>query len=72
MPSIADERRNSFGLPEGLQSVRAVAEFLAVSRSKVYLMMESGDLPYVKLGKSRRVQIADLKKLIEANTFGRS
>lgn len=54
---------------EGLQSVRRVAEFLAVSRSKVYLMMESGELAYVKLGKSRRIRWSDVLALVEQNTI---
>lgn len=56
---------------ESLQSVRRVAEFLAVSRSKVYLMMESGELPYVKLGKSRRVRWSDVMRLVDRNTVAR-
>jgi excisionase family DNA binding protein len=54
----------------GLRPVRAVAEFLAISRSKVYQLMETGDLPYVKLGKSRRVRWADVLALVERNTIG--
>ena len=40
---------------EGLMTVLQAAEFLSVSRSKLYAMMEAGQLPYVKLGKSRRI-----------------
>ena len=54
----------------GLRPVRAVAEFLAISRSKVYQLMEVGDLPYVKLGKSRRVRWADVLALVDRNTIG--
>jgi excisionase family DNA binding protein len=54
----------------GLRSVRTVAEFLAISRSKVYQLMESGQLPYVKLGKSRRVRWSDVLALVERHTVG--
>jgi excisionase family DNA binding protein len=56
----------------GLRPVQAVAQFLAISRSKVYQLMDSGDLPYVKLGKSRRVRWTDVLQLVEDNTVSRS
>jgi excisionase family DNA binding protein len=49
-----------------------VARYLSLSRSKVYAMMEAGELPYVKLGKSRRVRWADVLTLIKENTVGRA
>lgn len=55
----------------GLRTVNEVAEFLGVSRSKVYTLMDEGDLPYVKLGKTRRVVWDDVLKLIEQNIVGR-
>lgn len=54
----------------GLRPVHAVAKFLAISRSKVYQMMDAGQLPYVKLGKSRRVRWNDVLKLIDQNMVG--
>ena len=56
----------------GLRPVGAVAAFLSISRSKVYQLMEAGDLPYVKLGKSRRVRWDDVLKLVEQNMIVRS
>jgi excisionase family DNA binding protein len=56
----------------GLRPVREVAAFLSLSRSKVYQLMEAGDLPYVKLGKSRRVRWDDVLKLVEQNVIVRS
>ncbi len=40
---------------DGLLTVGECAEFLHVSRSKVYEMMDAGILCYVKLGRSRRI-----------------
>lgn len=50
---------------DGLMRVPEVARFLGLSRSKVYGLMESGDLGYVKIGKSRRVTRVELLRLIE-------
>jgi excisionase family DNA binding protein len=54
-----------------LARVPEIAAFLSLSRSKVYQMMDAGELPYVKLGKSRRVRWSDVMALIAANTVGR-
>ena len=40
---------------DGLQAVDEAADFLGLSRSKLYQLMDQGHLPYVKIGKSRRV-----------------
>jgi excisionase family DNA binding protein len=42
-------------LAEGLVPVSEAAEFLGVSRSMVYVLMENGQLPYVKIGRARRI-----------------
>jgi excisionase family DNA binding protein len=55
----------------GLRPVRDVAAFLSISRSKVYQLMASGALPYVKLGKSRRVRWSDVVALVESNLISR-
>lgn len=56
----------------GLQPVPVVAKFLALSRSKVYQLMDQGRLPYVKIGKSRRIRWPDVLRLVEENTIERS
>jgi excisionase family DNA binding protein len=60
MASVGDQNR--------LLSLDEAKDFLNVSRSKLYLLMESGELPYVKLGKCRRVRMAALLALIEEHT----
>ena len=57
---------------ERLLTVGDVARHLAVSRSKVYSVMDRGQLPYVKLGKSRRIRWSDVCELIEHNLVGGS
>jgi excisionase family DNA binding protein len=54
--------------PNGLARVLEAAQFLSVSRSKVYAMMDGGDLPYVKLGKSRRIPWVEVLKLVDRHT----
>jgi excisionase family DNA binding protein len=55
----------SSDIDDGLMTVPEAADFLRVSRSSIYQMMERGELSYVKLGKSRRLPRAALKRLIE-------
>ena len=40
---------------DGLLTVRKAAEFLSISRSTLYGLMDNGELQFVKLGRSRRV-----------------
>ena len=56
--------------PPLLLKVREVARLLQLSRSAVYTLMERGELPYVKIGASRRVERAAVHKLIETGRVG--
>jgi excisionase family DNA binding protein len=56
---------------KSLATVAEVADYLALSRSKVYQLMESGELPYIKLGKCRRVFWKDVQALLTDNRVGR-
>ena len=56
--------------PPLLLKVREVARLLQLSRSAVYTLMDRGELPYVKIGASRRVERAAVHKLIEAGRVG--
>ena len=40
---------------EGLVRVTEAGQFLGLSRSAIYELMRAGDLPWVKLGRSRRI-----------------
>jgi excisionase family DNA binding protein len=40
---------------DGLTDVRGAAAFLCLSRSSLYSLMDAGALPYVKLGRARRI-----------------
>jgi excisionase family DNA binding protein len=52
-------------LAEGLLSIKEAATFLRIGRTKVYDLMDSQDLPYVKMGKVRRVPMVALKLYAE-------
>jgi excisionase family DNA binding protein len=67
---MAVHAKHSADLSEpGLKTVTCVAKFLCLSRSKVYAMMDLGELPYVKFGKSRRIRWADVLALVQGNTI---
>lgn len=56
---------------EALQTVTTVAKYLSLSRSKVYQLMEAGSLPYVKIGKSRRLRWSDVLALVDESVVKR-
>jgi excisionase family DNA binding protein len=51
----------------GLQRVSQAAQFLGISRSKIYELMNEGRLPYVLIGRSRRVPIMAVQALALEN-----
>jgi len=55
---------------EGLLTVPEAASFLSVSRSKLYEMMDRGLLPYVKLGRARRIPRRALVELAAGELRG--
>jgi excisionase family DNA binding protein len=52
-------------LAEGLLSIKEAATFLRIGRTKVYDLMDAQDLPYIKIGKVRRVPKVALKLFAE-------
>lgn len=55
---------------DGLITVPEASKFLGLSRSQVYCLMETGQLVYVKLGRSRRIPKRALVDLAQANLRG--
>ena len=53
-----------------LLRVADVASHLSMSRSAIYDLMDRGSLVYVKIGKSRRVPLESVEKLVRENTIG--
>jgi excisionase family DNA binding protein len=52
---------------EGLQRISDTARFLGVSRSLVYRLINSGVLPTVRIGRSRRIPIRAVRDLAATN-----
>ena len=55
---------------DGLMTISEAVEFLAVSRSKLYEMMDKGELAYVKLGRCRRIRRRELTDLVSRELRG--
>jgi excisionase family DNA binding protein len=53
---------------EGLARVTEASDYLSLSRSKIYLLMDGGQLGYVKIGKSRRIPWSELRRLVITHT----
>lgn len=51
-----------------LVTVEAAADSLAVSRTTAYALVRSGQLRSVKIGKSRRIAVADIDAFVESLT----
>ena len=58
-------------MADGLDRVADAARFLKVSPSSVYNLMGRGRLPYVKIGKSRRIPRRSLVAFAAANLVSR-
>jgi excisionase family DNA binding protein len=61
-----------FPVESRLVRVAEVAKHLSLSRSKIYQLMDAGELAYVKFGKSRRVPMDAVEKLVHSSTVGAS
>jgi excisionase family DNA binding protein len=56
---------------DGLKTVREAASFLGISVAGTYQLMARGDLPFVKIGRSRRIPRRALVELAAKNLVGR-
>jgi excisionase family DNA binding protein len=54
---------------EKLLKGNEVARLLNISRSRAYILMQTGVIPTVRIGKSRRVRPQDLNTYIENHIF---
>jgi excisionase family DNA binding protein len=55
---------------EPLLTVAEAAVMLNVGRTLLYKLMYRGDLPYVRIGRTRRVHMKDLIDLISRSRIG--
>lgn len=56
----------------GLARIDEGCRFLGISRAKLYEIMERGELPYVKIGRSRRLPRQALKEFAAQRLVGRA
>ena len=50
---------------EEIMTIPEVARYLKLSKSKVYYLVQIGEIPHLKLGRNVRIRDVDLKKWIE-------
>jgi excisionase family DNA binding protein len=68
MPSQTTAPTSAASLVEdGLATVGQAADFLGLSRATLYALMERGELPFCKIGKSRRVPRRALQEFAASN-----
>lgn len=70
MASADETPTSETALQPLLLKVPEVSRLLQLSRSAIYTLMERGELPYVKIGSSRRIELAAVHKLIESGRVG--
>jgi len=63
---VRDDIIQSRGVPpvKLLLTLPEASHVLAISRSKLYDLLNSGHLPSVHIGRSRRVRVRDIEKFI--------
>ena len=54
---------------ESVLTVPETAQYLKLSKSKVYLLVQRGEIPHIKIGKNIRIRVKDLKKWLEVKSI---
>ena len=64
---------NSYTLDmtETIYTIPEVAKYLKISQSKVYYMVQRGQIPHVRIGKNVRITERDLLAWLDKNRVGR-
>jgi len=68
---MIDDEKAQEVVEDGLMSVKQAASFLGLSVATVYSLMGRGELPFCKIGKSRRVPRRALVELAAAHLIDR-
>lgn len=63
--STHDEEEPMSDTETRLITIVEAAEIVGLSRSKLYELLASRELPSVRIGRSRRIDLADLERFIE-------
>jgi excisionase family DNA binding protein len=59
--NLGQHLKNDSPPPRLLVSVDVAAEMLSLGRTRIYELMSAGELPFVKVGASRRLRVTDLE-----------
>jgi excisionase family DNA binding protein len=51
--------------PRLIVTVEEAADILSLSRSKIYSLIRSGKIRALKIGRSRRIPVAELQRFVE-------
>jgi excisionase family DNA binding protein len=52
-----------------LLTITEASQVLAISRSKLYELLNSGNLPSVHIGRSRRIRVKDLEDFVNVGGY---
>jgi excisionase family DNA binding protein len=64
--------KRRFPMTENIFTIPEVAEYLKLSKSKVYMLVQQGKIPHVRIGRNVRIRETDLKKWLEKNAITES
>ena len=59
-------------MSEMIFTIPEVAAYLKLSKSKVYHLVQTGQIPHIRIGKNVRVKEGDLNKWIEKQSWDAS
>lgn len=54
-------------MQDQILTIPEVAEYLKLSKSKVYLLVQAGKIPHFKIGRNVRIREKDLSQWLEQN-----
>jgi len=55
-------------MDDRIMTISEVASYLKVSKAKIYLMIQRGQIPYIRLDRNVRVKESHLQKWLEKQT----
>lgn len=61
---VSDSLKQEFSPTKLLLTMTEASEVLAISRSKLYDLLNSGHLPSMHIGRSRRIRMKDIEEFV--------
>ncbi len=50
---------------ENVMTIPEVADYLKMSKSKLYILVQRGSIPHIKIGRNVRIKEGDLQRWLE-------